>query len=277
MRQSNNPQFNLNLGMLDARARFFTFAANTSTLPDFAVRAFRAGAIRRYKGYLRDSMICGYRSWYAKADHRYRSMALGYLSPPSPRMKKLLNALPRLQTAPEPVPSTPEQDYFAFGGGWSSVYAPSPPPRPVPAAPTYPGWGRITRPTDVVGYFDWPTVVRQETRLTQAATDRYLAINAINRFAATINDKAVLPCPARRIREVEFYRSLERERGTLCDITTCMAEHEHELQLVGLAPDFDEWKYKTAKEALERARNERRWREAWAVQCPDTRPFVTQL
>lgn len=280
MHPSRKPNFKLNLGELDVFARYRT--TTTWTPQDFAIAKLR---VKRYQGYLRNSMIAGYTPWYANAGHRNRSVALGHQSPPSPRMRKLLKGLPRLDTAAQPLETV--EDYFSIGEGWQKMV--EPPSRPaLHITPTLSNADRVRLPSDVVGYFDWRTVMREEAQRAQMATERYIAITELNRIVMTRADgahmncfackvfvtKSCFACKAREYREDEFRRSLEYERKILDNIILCMLTSEPEL--VRLVPMYDEWKYRTAAKAVEHARAVRRSREKWAMKEPDLRRLVMQ-
>jgi hypothetical protein len=278
MHHSNNPKFKLNLGKLDERVRITT--TTTTPPPDSAVAEFRSATVKRYKGYLHNSMIAGHTPFLANVDYRSRNIALRYLSPPSPRARRLLKTLPRLDTGRkrERGPLEPEEDYFSLGDGWQKMIKPKYRP-PIRITPTLADAHKVILPADVVGYFDWYAVMREEAQRAQMATERYIAITQANRMRMGVapNQDAAdfysAPCKF-CVREAQFRRSLERERAILDNIINCMFNGEP--NLVGLVPMYDEWRYRTAAHAIERAREERRSREEWAMGYAHLRCMVVQ-
>lgn len=266
MPEFKKPKCTLNLGDPDVAARI----TSTTVPQDSAIAECR---VRRYQGYLRNSMIAGFSPALANAGSRSLNIAFGHQSPPSPRLRRLLNDLPRLDTGVGQRPLEPEQDYFSLFGGWERKV--QPPPRPaIRITPTLSNADRVRLPADVVGYFDWYTVMSEEAQRAQMATDRYIAVTELNRIVMARQEAA--DRAAREAREAEFYRSLLRETAIVDHAAFWMRENEEPL-LVGLVPMYDQWRYRTASKALERARDERRWREAWALEFADTRHLVMQF
>lgn len=269
MPQSKKPQLRLNLGKMDLRARI-TFATNPQDSP--ILEECRTAAVKRYKGYLHDSISCGFRPVLAKADHRSLNIVNGNQSRPSPRLKRLLNALPRLNTGWPPLtirrPQRHEDavpDYFSLFGGWERYVQP-----------------HCRSATDaekglqsglVKGDFDWHAFMREDAERVLHAMTRYEAIAAHQRVPLANEDPAARY--ARDARRVQFYNSLMRECYGLEQLVIFMEANEP--PCVRLVPMYDEWRYQKAEWAVAAARDERRWREEWAMEFPDTRLMVLHL
>lgn len=281
MPQSNKPQFRLNLGDLDVKARV-TFTTTPKDTP--MAEDFRAAAVKRYQGYLRDSISCGFRPVLAKAGDRSLNIANGHQSQPSLRTKRLLKTLPRLNTCPRldtgSAPSTrcplntrrpvhtmcpigtkcplntkchqqkhedPVPDYFSLAGGWE----------------------RYVAPTKYV--FDWHNYMRKDAENVVEAIGHYMAITNDWR----VNPPAKEDPPARAAREarqVQFYNSLMHEVYVLEKLVEVMEGNEPPNDL--RAEEYGEWRYWTARNAVEKVREERRWREEWARGLPHMRLLV---
>lgn len=269
MHQSKKPKFGLNLGDMDLRARIIISTAP----PDSPMMEdSRAAAVQRYKGYLHDSISCGFRPVLARADHRSLNIACGNQSQPSLRMKGLLKALPRLDTGWPPVKiSCPrrhedaEPDYFSLFGGWERYVQ-------LPCCSTT-APEKCPQPTTVKGSFDWHYSMREDAERILNAMARYEAI-AAHQSVALANEEPAARA-AREARRVQFHNSLMRECYGLDQLLIWMKANEP--PSVRLVPMYDEWRHRMAVWAIEAARDERRWREEWALEFPDTRFFVLHL
>lgn len=258
MPQSKKPQLRLNLGDLDLRARITISTAP----PDSPMMGdSRAAAVKRYKGYLHDSIQCGLRPVLARADPRSLNIANGNQSQPSLRMRRLLNTLPRLNTGWPPLtigcrPRHEDEvpDYFSLDGGWERYVQP-----PCDAA--------------VKGRFDWHSFMREDAERILYAMARYEAITAHQSVVLANEEPAARA--AREARRVQFHNSLMRECYGLDQLLILMKANEP--PSVRLVPMYDEWRYRMAEWAIAAARDERRWREEWALEFPDTRFFVLHL
>jgi len=71
-----------------------------------------------------------------------------------------------------------------------------------------------------------------------------------------------------------FYDSLMREATGLDKLVDVMQGNEPPNDL--LAEEYGEWRYWTARRAVEKARCERSLREEWAKKFPDMRCLVLQ-
>ena len=258
MSQSKKPQLRLNLGDLDLRARI----ASTTTPQDSPVMEdFRAAAVKRYQGYLHDSISCAFRPILARANHRSLNIANGNQHQPSPRMKRLLNTLPRLNTGTSPFAIGCSQryedtvpDYFSLFGGRERCVHP-----PCCAA--------------AKGNFDWHSFMREDARHILRATERWTVVTA-HQLVPLANEEPAARA-AREARRVQFYNSLMRECYSLEQLVIWLVANE--APSVSLVPIYDEWRYQKAEWAVAAARDERRWREEWAMEFPDTRFFVLHL
>lgn len=216
-------------------------------------------------------MKCGFTPVLANAGYRSLNIARGHLSPPSSRVKRLLNALPRLNTACPQEPKEPAEDSFSPFDGWQR-YAEAAARPAMNIAPSPTDSARLPCLCTVVGYFDYETVLRNEMQLVYAATDRYITVTDWN--LAHLAHQSAAQRAAREEREAQFYRSLQSEAFTLDRCKAAMRANEP--IFVGLVPAYVEWWYRTAREAIEYARAVRRGREEWAVQFPDTRFLAMQ-
>ncbi|GAB7327912.1 hypothetical protein MBLNU13_g11692t1 [Cladosporium sp. NU13] len=258
MRQSNEPQFRLNLGDMDLRARL---TSSTAPQDSPVMEDFRAAAVKRYQGYLHDSISCGFRPVLARTAYRSLNIANGNQSQPSPRMKRLLNALPRLNTGwPSLQICCPQRhedavpDYFSLFGGWERYVQ-----LPCCAA--------------VKGHFDWHSFMREDAQRILHAMDRCAAITAHHNVPLANEEPAARA--AREARRVQFYNSLMRECYSLEQLVIWLVANEP--FSVRLVPMYDEWRYRMAEGAIAAARDERRWREEWAMKFADARFFVLHL
>lgn len=255
MPQSRNPQFRLNLGELDLTARI-TFTTNPHDTP--MIGDFRVAAVKRYKGYLHDSMKCGFRSILARADHRSLNIACGHQALPSRRSKRLLKALPRLDTGSSPIPQWHEDsvpDNFSFCGGWERyVQRPSSP--------------------DDQDNFDWHSFMRADAEYALNSMQRYNEITEYNRVHLAKQDPAERA--AREARQTKFFHSLDREVWGLEELVILMEAGKPEPGIIGTRPVRGEWRYSRAAEAIKEARDERRWRKVWAMQFSDTRLLILE-
>lgn len=258
MPQSREPQLRLNLGDMDLRARL---TSDTAPQDSPVMEDFRAAAVKRYQGYLHDSISCGFRPVLAKAADRSLNIANGNQSQPSPRMKRLLNTLPRLNTSSPPLtircPQRHEDampDYFSLFGGWERYVHP-----PCCAA--------------LKGNFDWHSFMREDAQRILHAMDRWTAVTA-HQLVPLANEKPAAHA-AREARRVQFYNSLMRECYSLEQLVIWLVANE--APSVGLVPMYDEWRYRMAEWAVAAARDERRWREEWSMEFADTRLFVLHL
>ena len=162
MPQSKKPNFRLNLGEMDLTARI-TFTTNLHDAP--MIEDFRAAAVKRYKGYLHDSIKCGLRPILARADHRSLNIAYGHQALPSQRTKRLLKALPRLDTgcsSREQKDEDSAPDYFSFCGGWERYVQ------------------RPSSPKDQDN-FDWHSFMRADAEYALQSMQHYNAITEYNR------------------------------------------------------------------------------------------------
>jgi hypothetical protein len=255
MPQSKKPHFRLNLGDMDLTARI-TFATNPHDTP--MIEDFRAAAVKRYKGYLHDSIKCGFRHILARADHRSLNIACGHQALPSQRTRCLLKALPRLDTgcsSREQKDEDSAPDYFSFCGGWERyVQRPSTP--------------------DVQDNFDWHSFMRADAEYALNSMQHYNAIINYNRMHLAKQDPAERA--AREARQTKFFHSLDREVWGLEELVILMEAGKPEPGIIGTRPVRGEWRYSRAAEAIKEARDERRWRKVWAMQFSDTRLLILE-
>ncbi|KAM0701691.1 hypothetical protein Q7P35_010600 [Cladosporium inversicolor] len=283
MPQSKKPQFKLNLGDLDLKARI-TFTTNQQDSQ--MVEDSRAAAVKRYQGYLCDSISCGFRPVLAEADYRSLNIAHGNQTQPSLRTRRFLNALPRLNTGCSRLnsgcPSStrspnktrrpvnamcpigtkcplntkyqqkykdPVSDYFSLAGGWQRYVGPE------------------KRP------FDWHNYMRKDAEHVLDSISRYMAITDDWRLHPPAKEDPPARA-AREARQVQFYNSLMREVYGLEKLVDAMEANEPSdallVELDGV------WRYWTARNAVERAREERRLREEWARGFPHMRRLILQ-
>lgn len=269
MPQSKKPQLRLNLGDMDLRARI-----TISTAPPDSpmMEDSRAAAVKQYKGYLHDSISCAFRPVLERADPRSLNIASGNQPRPSQRMRRLLNTLPRLDTGWPPLtigcqPRHEDEmpDYFSINGGWERYVQ-------LPCCFAT-GAEKCLESTAVKGNFDWHSFMREDAERILYAMARYDAISAHQSVVLANEEPAARE--AREARRVQFYNSLKRECYGLDQLLECMKANEP--PSVRLVPMYDEWRYRMAVWAIEAARDERRWREEWALEFPDTRFFVLHL
>lgn len=280
MPQSNKPQFRLNLGDLDMKARV-TFATAPKDTP--MVEDLRAAAVKRYQGYLRDSISCGFRPVLAKAGYRSLNIANRHQSQPSLRARRLLKALPRLNTG-----------HALNTGCPSNTGCPTKTRRPVntmcPIGTKCPlntkcqqkyedqvpdyfslagGWERYVDPVERA--FDWYNYMRKDAENVVGAIAHYRAIADQWRLHPPAKEDPPARA-AREARQVQFYNSLMREVYGLEKLVDVMEGNEPPSDL--RAEEYGEWRYWTARNAVEKAREERRWREEWARGFPGVRGLI---
>lgn len=264
MSPSKKPQFTLNLGDLDATVRI------TSTIPttqDSGIAESRAGAVKRYKGYLHKSIRAGFSPVLANADYRSLNIAFGHQATPSMRTRRLLKALPRLDTGQEQSPVVAiEEDYFSLAGGWELYVQEPQPDLCMPPPLSYAD--RVRRNAERGEFFDWFAALQEENAHVRRATDRYKAFKKLNPRPMGRESRA--DRFAREARSAEYNYSLLRERGIICRaecllITTRLPDY-----MLGLVPLCDEWRHRPYQQAIAQMLAERRWREKWAAMYPDT-------
>jgi hypothetical protein len=258
----------LNLGDMDLRTRITSIC--------FASRdqaEWRAAAVKRYKGYLYDSMHCVYAYLLKQADHRSRNIALGLQGVPSQRAKRLLSALPRLATGAQQDALAEPECYFSIRGGWERWVwpmvlpaSPEPTPEQKQEAAT-----RAWRCAQIVDYNNWYWTMSQEAGRAGMPTEDYIAVTQANLRRMQRQEEALRQASEARIET--YWRSVHRE----CTILDNLA-HNMQATYVDfvIVPMYQEWRMKCANAALEQARAERTRREAWAIEFLDTRRLVSE-
>jgi hypothetical protein len=231
-----------------------TFATKPHDTP--MIEDFRAAAVKRYQGYLHDSIKCGFRPVLARADYRALNIACGNQALPSQRTKRLLKALPRLDTGCSPREQRHEDsvpDYFSLYGGWER-------------------WVQRPATPDSHGSFDWHSFMRADAEYALQSMERFQAITDYNRVNLAKQDPDERA--TREARETKFYNSLVNEILGLEKLVNLMEANDP--GIIGTRPMCDELRYSRAVEGIKRARDERRWRRVWAMQFPDTRFLILQ-
>jgi hypothetical protein len=258
----------LNLGDMDLRTRITSICCSS---PDEA--ELRAVAVKRYKGHLYDSMHCVSAFLLKEADHRSRNIALGLQAVQSQRAKRLLSALPRLNTGAEEEFLAEPECYFSISGGWERwVWLMELPlsPEPTPEQ-KYEAAERAARCAEIVNYNNWYWIMNQEAGRAAMPTADYIAATQANRRRMEQREEALRQASEARI--AKFYRSIDRE----CEILDNLAHNMRSTHVdIVINPMYQEWRIRSAGAALEQARAERASREAWANEFHDTRRLVSE-
>jgi len=255
MPQSRKPHFRLNLGDMDLRARI-TFATNPYDTP--MLEDLRAAAVKRYQGNLHASIQCGFRPVLARVSHRTLNILNGNQSQPSLRTRRLLNALPRLETGQPQLEQRHEDsvpDYFSLFGGWER-WAQPPPSISIP---------------NPFATFDYYNYIRADVHYMAKALVRYHTVTMRNRRHAT--EQHDVERYAREAREGIFWLSLVSEKAEFERLVATMDANGAGYGVV-MPPRWAEWRYWTTVQAVERAHWERARRAEWAMCFEDTRLLV---
>jgi hypothetical protein len=259
----------LNQGDMDLRTRITSICF---TSPDQA--EWRAAAVKRYKGYLYDSMQCIYTYLLKHADHRSRNIALGLQGVPSQRAKCLVSTLPRLATGAQQDALAEPECYFSIRGGWERWVWPMelpPSPEPTPEQKQEAA-ERAWRCAQIVDYNNWYWTMSQEAERAGMPTEDYIAITQANLRRMQQREKALRQASEARI--AKYWRSVQLE----CTILDNLAHNMQATYVdIVIVPMYQEWRLKCANRALEQARAERASREAWANEFPDTRRLVSEV
>jgi hypothetical protein len=196
----------LNLGDMDLRTRITSICFAS---PDEA--EWRSAAVKRYKGYLYGSMHCVFAFLLESADHRSRNIALGLQAVPSQRAKRLLSALPRLDTGAEQEALAEPECYFFIRSGWERWVWPmelplSPEPTP---EQRYEAADIAKRCAEIVNYNNWYWTVSQEAGRAGMPTADYIAITQANLRRMQQRETTLREASEARI--AKFWRSAHRE------------------------------------------------------------------
>lgn len=251
-------------GSVDAMPSITSTATTTP-----AEAEWRAAAVKRYKGHLRDSMQCGLAAVLKRVDHRSRNLALGHQARPSKRTKGLLSTLPRLKIgAQQAAPAQPEC-YFSLGGGWERWVPPAQLPPSLEPTPEAQNCKTCKLHNEQLEYLNWYEEMAQEAGRAGMSTADYIAITQANQERMRREEAANRAASEARFQN--YYQSLLRER------TMLLSEHAHMLQTepaIVVHPAYQKWRLENSRCRMAGARAERKQREAWAMQFPDTRRLV---